>query len=134
MRQRAYTYVIIYSWGEGKTPTKLLEANKMKSGKQCFIKIRKWAQEVGATITESKYFDLITIEYKGLKFVAEQRESTSLRVVNRGRGTKWAGNPAGFYFGHSIPNDPRSTYTYQSTQTSAIMEMEYQAKRKEASK
>ena len=29
IRQRAYRYDIICSWGEGKTPTKLLEANKM---------------------------------------------------------------------------------------------------------
>lgn len=91
----------------------------MKSGKRCFTKIRKWAAEVGAVVTESNYFDAITIEYKGNIFKAEQRESTSVKTIARGRGLKWEGNPAGFYFGTGT-----NGYTFESTQTRAIEEME----------
>ena len=93
----------------------------MESGRNCFRKIRKWAVEVGAIIKESNYFDSITIEYKGRTFKAEQRESTSTRVINRGRGMKWAGTPAGFYFGEITD---RHGYLFQSTQSKAIEEME----------
>jgi hypothetical protein len=89
----------------------------MKSGKKCFTKIRKWAVEVGATIHEWEHSDTIIIEYKGVKYRAEQRESSSTRVISRGRGTKWSGSPSGFYFGQ----DDR--YIFESTQTKAIKTM-----------
>lgn len=91
----------------------------MKSGKKCFTKIRKWANEVGAVVTESNYFDSIIIEFNGATFKAEQRESTSVKTIARGRGLKWEGNPAGFYFGTGS-----NGYTFESTQTRAIEEME----------
>ncbi len=95
----------------------------MKSCKKCFTKIRKWAAEVGAVITESDYFDSITIEYKGRKFKAEmQHESTSRKVIARGRGLKWSGQPAGFYFGEITGS--RYGYTFESTQAKAIERME----------
>lgn len=63
-----------------------------------FIKIRKWAEEVGATVVDSNYFDKITVTLpKGQKFELQQKESTSSRVISRGRGTKWAGSPKGLY-------------------------------------
>ena len=71
----------------------------MKSGKKTFTKIRKWAAENGIEIKESKSFDRITIEVAGRTFIARQEyESSSRQVINRGRGLKWAGDPAGFYF------------------------------------
>lgn len=94
----------------------------MKSGKRTFTKIRKWAATSGAVITDSNYFDSITIEYKGRKFKAEQRESTSRLVIARGRGLKWDGNPAGFYFAEMRGN--REGYTFESSQAKAIEEME----------
>ena len=94
----------------------------METSKNSFRKIRKWAAEVGAVIRENNYFNAITIEYKGRTFKAEQRISTSTRVINRGRGMKWAGTPAGFYFGEIT--EPRNGYLFQSTQTKAIEEME----------
>ena len=94
----------------------------MKSGKTCFTKIRKWATAVGAVVTDSDYFDAITIEYKGKVFKAEQRESTSRKTIARGRGLKWSGTPAGFYFGEIT--EPRHGYLFESTQAKAIEEME----------
>jgi hypothetical protein len=99
----------------------------MKSGKVHFTKIRKWAAEVGAVITESNVFDEITIEYKGKKFVAEMKHhSTSARVISRGRGTKWAGSAAGFYFGETVGF---KSYAFESTQKAAIEKMEYETKK-----
>lgn len=93
----------------------------MKSGKKTFTKIRKWAEAAGASITESKYFDSIIIEYNGSKFKAEMKESTSIKTIARGRGMKWQGSPAGFYFGNISGN--RVGYTFESTQSKAIEEM-----------
>lgn len=89
----------------------------MKSGRRCFTKIRKWAEEVGAQVEDSKYFDTIYITLpNGKKFTANQQfESTSKQVISRGRGLKYEGKPAGFYFG--------SDYTFESTQKEAIEEM-----------
>ena len=99
----------------------------MKSGKTCFTKIRKWANEVGATIIESKSFDAITIEYEGLIFEASQEfESTSRQVISRGRGLKWAGNPSGFYFGEKLGH---RTHKFKTTQTEAIAQMEKSVKK-----
>jgi hypothetical protein len=95
---------------------------KMKSGKNCFTKIRKWALEVGAVITKSEYSDAIIIEYNGKKFKAEQKESTSVKTIARGRGLKWQGSPAGFYFAEISGN--RTGYAFESTQSRAIKEME----------
>lgn len=94
-----------------------------KSGRKCFTKIRRWAEEIGAKIDDSEYFDSIIITLpNGKKFKAEQQfDSTSSRVINRGRGHKWVGNPAGFYFGHLTG---RYDYTFESTQKRAIEEME----------
>lgn len=99
----------------------------MKSGKTCFTKIRKWANEVGATIIESKSFDAITIEYEGLIFEASQEfESTSRQVISRGRGLKWAGNPSGFYFGEKLGH---RIHKFKTTQTEAIAQMEKSVKK-----
>jgi hypothetical protein len=101
---------------------KTKERCSMKSGKRCFTKIRKWADQVGATIQDSTYFDEITITLpNGKKFRAEQKESTSTQVISRGRGLKWSGSPAGFYFGKDIGN--RIGHTFESTQSKAIKEM-----------
>jgi hypothetical protein len=100
----------------------------MKSGKTCFTKIRKWAIESGATIIDSKSFDSITIEYKGLIFEASQEfESTSKQVISRGRGLKWAGNPSGFYFGEK---QGHRVHKFKTTQTEAIKLMEKEGKLK----
>lgn len=64
-----------------------------------FTKIRKWAKEVNATVKESEYRDSkITVTLpNGKQFELEQKESTSRKVINRGRGLKWDGNPKGLY-------------------------------------
>lgn len=85
--------------------------------KKTFTKIRKWAIEVGATVYDWNHRDTIIIEYKGVKYRAEQRESTSRRTVSLGRGMKWSGSPSGFYFGKD------SRYIFESTQAKAIEEM-----------
>lgn len=95
----------------------------MKSGKKCFTKIRRWAATVGATIEENKYFDKIVISYNGKKYLAEQRESTSRLTIARGRGLKWEGNPAGFFF-TVVGEKGYGDYAFESTQTRAIEEME----------
>ncbi|MFD1736121.1 hypothetical protein ACFSCX_06040 [Bacillus salitolerans] len=63
-------------------------------------KVRKWIEETdGAEIIRvSDDFKRMTIEYQGMKFRVEQKtKSTSTKVINRGRGLKWAGNPKGVY-------------------------------------
>lgn len=63
-----------------------------------FIKVRKWAEEVGAVVKDSNYFNSITVELpNGQKFELSNNESTSRRVMSRGRGMKWDGNPKGLY-------------------------------------
>lgn len=64
-----------------------------------FTKVRKWAKEVNATVEDSPYRDSrITVTLpNGKRFQLEQKESTSRKVINRGRGLKWDGNPKGLY-------------------------------------
>lgn len=63
-----------------------------------FTKVRKWAEEVGAKVKDSELFNAITVTLpNGEKFELENRESTSRRVINRGRGMKWDGSPKGLY-------------------------------------
>ena len=88
-----------------------------------FTKIRKWADENGVTIREWMNGTHITITLpNGKQFEAQQKESTSSRVINRGRGMKWAGSPAGFYF-TDVPEKGYGGYPFESTQAKAIEKM-----------
>lgn len=88
-----------------------------------FTKIRKWAEQVGAEVRDSKYFTHIYITLpNGKEFEAEQRKSTSRQVISRGRGLKWDGNPEGFYF-TDVPSKGYGGYAFQSTQAKAIEKM-----------
>ena len=63
-----------------------------------FTKVRKWAIEVGAKVVDSDYFDKITVTLPtGKTFELQQKESTSRRVISRGRGLKWDGHTKGLY-------------------------------------
>ena len=80
--------------------------------KRNFTKIRKWANEVGATVRDSDYFDAITVTLPdGKKYEFQNKESTSRVVISRGRGLKREGHPAGLFitdldknrFGYAFP-------------------------------
>lgn len=104
---------------------------RLKEGKKTFTKIRKWAELSGAKIEESNAFDRIYIEWEGMKFVAEMRESSSRQTISRGRGLQWSGSPAGFYFGQKFGF---RCYMFQSTQKDAIAEMEGAARKQQERK
>lgn len=89
-----------------------------------FTKIRKWAEEVGAKVEDSKHFNKILVTLpNGKKFEFENRESTSRQVTSRGRGLKWTGNPKGLFM-CDIPIKGYGGYPYQeSSQTSCIEKM-----------
>jgi len=88
-----------------------------------FTKVRKWAEQVGAEVKDSEYFNSITVIFpSGKKFELSNRESTSKRVISRGRGYKWVGNPKGMYF-KDIPKVGYGGYAFQSTQAEAIEKM-----------
>jgi hypothetical protein len=84
MRQRAYSYDIIYSWGEGKTPTKLLEAINMEL-------FKLWSNNKMATFqTESEAHSFANqqdiFDYVVLKLKVEDESTWAIQVKDEEEG------------------------------------------------
>lgn len=87
-----------------------------------FTKIRNWAKEVGAEVKDYSK-SIVVILPNGKKFEFEQRESTSRRVISRGRGTKWSGSSKGLYM-TDIPEKGHGGYAFKErSQDSCIEKM-----------
>lgn len=59
------------------------------------MKIKKWAEEKGYPITESEFFDSITVDVNGKKYTIENRKSS---IYRSGRTGKLKGDAKDIYF------------------------------------
>lgn len=59
------------------------------------MKIKKWAEEKGYPITESDYFDSVTVDVNGKKYTVENRKSS---IYRSGKTGTLKGNAKGIYF------------------------------------